>query len=138
MTAERSHIAAERPANAAGLNGTRVGNGSAILPGVDGRTAMGRRLREIVGALVSDMGGETELTEAKLHIVRRVAVLAAQLEQIEADAANGVRAFDIGTYSTGANTLRRLLADLGLERRQRDVTVDLQTYLARANGAPAE
>lgn len=108
---------------------TRVGNGSAILPGVDGRTAMGRRLREIVGALVSDLGGDDAMTEAKLHIVRRVAVLAAQLEQIEADAANGVRAFDIGTYSTGANTLRRLLADLGLERRARDVTPNLDRYI---------
>ncbi len=108
---------------------TRVGNGSAILPGVDGRTAMGRRLREIVGALVSDLGGDDAMTEAKLHIVRRVAVLAAQLETIEADAANGVRAFDIGTYSTGANTLRRLLADLGLERRARDVTPNLDRYI---------
>lgn len=134
MTAERSHIAAERPANAAALNGTRVGNGSAILPGVDGRTAMGRRLREIVGALVSDLGGDDAMTEAKLHIVRRVAVLAAQLETIEADAANGVRAFDIGSYSTGANTLRRLLADLGLERRARDVTPNLDRYIRQTAG----
>ena len=117
---------------------TRVGMGRDILPGVSGASLMGRRLKEIVAALTSDLGGESEMTEAKKHLVRRIAVMAAQLEQIEAEVARGERPFNISEYSTGANTLKRLLEAIGLERRQRDVTVDLQTYLARANGAPAE
>ncbi len=33
-------------------------------------------------------------------------------------------------YTTGANALRRLLADLGLERRMRDLTPSLHDYIA--------
>ena len=41
-------------------------------------------------------------------------------------------AVDIGAYTTGVNALRRLLCDLGLERRARDVTptLTLEQYLA--------
>ena len=117
---------------------TRVGMGRDILPGVSGASLMGRRLKEIVAALTSDLGGESEMTEAKTHLVRRIAVMVAQLELIEAAVARGERAFNVGEYSTAVNALKRLLEAIGLDRRQRDVTVDLQTSLARANGAPAE
>ena len=37
---------------------------------------------------------------------------------------------DIGEFATVANAMRRLLVDLGLERRARDVTSDVNSYLA--------
>ena len=107
---------------------TRRGTGAVVLAGVDGRSMMARRFREITSGIESDMGGD--LTEAQKHLCARAATLACWCEQREAELANGEQ-FDAGEYATISNALRRLLSDLGLERRARDVTPDLQTYLAR-------
>lgn len=106
---------------------SRVGNGSALLAGVDGRSAVFRRYRDILASLISDMGGDP--SEAQMQIARRAASLAVWCEEQDASAANG-EALDIATYTTASNTLRRLLADLGLERRAKDITPDLHSYLA--------
>ena len=51
--------------------------------------------------------------------------------------ANG-KDIDIAEFTTATNALRRLLADLGLERRQRDLTPSLEGYLAaKASGEAA-
>jgi hypothetical protein len=106
---------------------SRIGNGRALLPDVDGRSAAMRRYKEVLGQLMADLGGRP--TEAQTIIARRAATLAVWCEGVEADMANG-KSLDIAPFTTAANTLRRLLADLGLERRLRDVTPSLATYLA--------
>lgn len=106
--------------------GSRVGNGRDILPGVDGRSAGARRYREIAGELTRDMGGDP--SGAQQAIIRRATTLAVWCEQAEASFANG-EDLDVATYTTASNALRRLLADIGLERRARDVTPTLQQYL---------
>lgn len=111
---------------------TRRGTGAIVLAGVDGRSMMARRFREITAGIESDLGGD--LTEAQKHITARAATLACWCEEREAELANGEQ-FDAAEYATITNTLRRLLADLGLERRARDVTPDLQTYLRQKAGA---
>lgn len=114
---------------------SRVGNGSALLAGVDGRSAVFRRYRDILASLITDMGGDP--SEAQLQIARRAASLAVWCEEQDASAANGT-SLDIAAYTTASNTLRRLLADLGLERRARDITPDLRSYLAsKADGQAA-
>jgi hypothetical protein len=114
---------------------SRVGNGSAVLAGVDGRSAAMRRYKEILGQLVSDLGGDP--SEAQTQIARRAATLAVWAEQEEAALANGGQ-LDIAAFTTAANTLRRLLSDLGLERRMRDVVPTLDQYLRdKAAGKPA-
>jgi hypothetical protein len=111
---------------------TRKGTGAVVLAGVDGRSLMARRFREITSTIGSDLGGD--LTEAQKHLVARAATLACWCEEREAELAQG-RDFDAGQYATIANALRRLLSDLGLERKARDVTPSLQDYIAgRANG----
>lgn len=107
---------------------SRVGNGSAVLAGVDGRSGTFRRYRDILASLISDMGGDP--TEAQLQIARRAAALGVWCEEQDAAAANGA-ALDISAYTTASNSLRRLLADIGLERRPRDVTPTLREYAAR-------
>ncbi len=57
-----------------------------------------RRYKEVLGALISDMGGDP--SEAKNIIARRSATLAVWCEQAEADMANG-KAIDI-TPTLGA------------------------------------
>lgn len=105
---------------------TRIGNGKAFLQNVDPHSTTVRRYREIYAQLVEDMGGEP--SEAQTIIARRAATLAVWCEAAEADMANG-KALDIAAFSTATNTLRRLLQDLGLERRLRDVTPSLSQYL---------
>jgi hypothetical protein len=61
-------------------------------------------------------------------IARRAATLAVWCEQEEAVLAGGGK-FNIGEYTTAANSLRRLLADLGLERRMKDITPSVDAYL---------
>lgn len=129
MTAVSATIATPKP-NAR----SRVGNGSALLAGVDGRSAVFRRYRDILASLIADMGGDP--SEAQLQIARRASSLAVWCEEQDAIAANGT-SLDIAAYTTASNTLRRLLADLGLERRARDVTPTLNEYMAARNGASA-
>jgi hypothetical protein len=111
---------------------TRIGNGKALLPDVDGRSAPMRRYREILCQLANDMGGNP--SEAQTQIARRAATLAVWCESAEAAMANG-GSLDIAAFSTATNTLRRLLCDLGLERRLRDVTPSLHQYLAGKESA---
>jgi len=107
---------------------TRRGTGAVALTGVDGRSLMARRFREIVTRVEADLGGD--LTEAQKHLLARAATLAVWAEARETDLANG-QEFDAAQYSAVANAQRRLLTDLGLERRARDVTPSLPDYLAR-------
>lgn len=105
---------------------TRKGNAGFVLAGVDGRSAMARRFREIVSNIESDLGGD--LSEAQRHLTARAATLAIWAEERETELAEG-KEFDASQYATIANAMRRLLGDLGLERRARDVTPSLASYL---------
>jgi hypothetical protein len=90
-----------------------------IIP-VDGRSLAARRFRDIVTSLIMDVSGGVDLPAPKLAIVRRAAHLIVWAELAEAEFASG-KQLDIGAYTTAANSLRRLLADLGLERRAKPV-----------------
>jgi hypothetical protein len=87
---------------------SRVTNGC-TLPGVDGRSTWVRRLRDLMGLHLSDLGGEEATSEAERSIVRRASTLTVELERLEL------------RFATGA----------------RDITPDLRTYLAQtAQDAP--
>ena len=70
------------------------------------------------------------------QIARRAAFLATWCEQRETELASGID-IDIAAFTTACNTLRRLLADIGLERRARDITPSLANYLEQNYGGPA-
>lgn len=106
--------------------GTRVGNGKDILAGLDHRSVVMRRYREILSQLVTDMGGDP--SEAKSIIAKRSATLAVWCEQAEATMAEGGD-INIGEFTTATNALRRLLVDIGLERKAKDITPTLKQYL---------
>ena len=99
---------------------SKVSNGSAcFLDGVDGRSILARRYRDILRQLISDIGGDP--SEAQSIIAKRAATLATWCELCEARMAKG-EDLNIQEFTTATNALRRLLADLGLERLARDVT----------------
>jgi hypothetical protein len=67
---------------------SRVSNGKdMLLEGVDGRSVLARRYRNILAQLVSDLGGDP--SEAQSIIARRATTLAVWCEQTEAKAAAG-------------------------------------------------
>jgi hypothetical protein len=106
---------------------SRVSNGKDLfLDGVDGRSVIARRYRDILAQLTRDIGGDP--SEAQSIIIRRATQLAVWCEQAEAEAAGG-KPLNIGEYATATNTLRRLLLDLGLERRMLDITPNIDAYL---------
>jgi hypothetical protein len=92
---------------------SRISNGSAILPGVDGRSTWVRRLRDLVRLHLSDLGGDDAVSEAERSIVRRAATLTVELERLELVFALAGEAApeQIDLYQRTANSLRRLLRD---------------------------
>jgi hypothetical protein len=110
---------------------SRVTNGSRLLEGIDGRSAWVRRLRDLIALHLSDLGGEDAVSEAERSIVRRVATLTVELERMEAGFAVAGEALpeQIDLYQRTANSLRRLLESIGLERRSRTVVPSVSEYL---------
>jgi hypothetical protein len=98
-----------------------------MLAGVDGRTTQARRFKEVFTNITQDLGGDP--TEAQKAIAARAATLCVWCEAAEVEFASGGE-LDVATYSTVSNAMRRLLTDLGLERRSRDVTPSLSDYIA--------
>jgi hypothetical protein len=111
---------------------SKISNGSAVLPGVDGRSTWVRRLRDLVSLHLNDLGGDDAVSEAERSIVRRVATLTVELERMEAGFAMAGEALpeQLDLYQRTAGNLRRLLEAIGLERRSRNVTRSVAEYVA--------
>lgn len=112
---------------------SRVSNGSKLLPLADGQSVTARRFRDIFEEIGADLGGLDNLSEAQKQIARRAAALSAESERQEALWARGEAEFDVQRYTVQANTLRRLLETLGIERRPRPVA-DGRNALLDAHG----
>ena len=119
---------------------SRITNGSSILPNVDGRTFWVRRFKDLNALHLSDLGGETAASEAEKALVRRATCLIVELERLEQEfaLAGKATAAELDLYGRTANTLRRLLVTLGLERRARDVTLSEYLSSRRVEHADAE
>jgi len=122
MTRTSPNLSKPKPQGA-----TRMGTQGTILQGVDMRTHGGRRFKELCADLADHLCDSP--TAPQLAIIRRAAALGVWCEQAEAEQAQGAD-LDVASYTTATNTLRRLLSDLGLERRARDVTPNLASYIA--------
>jgi hypothetical protein len=106
---------------------------------LDLRSAAARRYRDCVHAIAADLGGYDQLSEAQVQLVRSAAGLVVLRERLDAKALEDER-IDVAEYCRISNSLRRVLSTIGLKRVPRDVTPDLQTYLAskRAKTIEAE
>jgi hypothetical protein len=116
---------------------SRITNGSALLPGIDGRSAWVRRCRDVISAHLSDLGGEDNTSTAERSIIRRASVMTVELERLEARFATAgeANADELDQYARVAANLRRLLEALGLKRQAKDVTPTLSDYLKANYGA---
>ncbi len=116
--ADSAEVVATKP------NGrSRITNGSALLPGVDGRSTWVRRCRDLIELHTSDLGGTEAISEAERSIIRRASVITTELEQLERRfaLAGQATALDLDLYQRCAGNLRRLLEAVGLQRRARPV-----------------
>jgi hypothetical protein len=110
-------------------NRSRITNGSAVLPFVDGRSALARRYRDIAAAVLVDQGGDEVCSESRKQLIRRFAAAACMAEQLEARLVDGER-IDIAEHALLCSTMVRVARQIGVARIARDITPTLATYLA--------
>jgi hypothetical protein len=115
----------QRAHRSAVSNGTRL----FCVDGLDGRSQTALRFRDLVETIGNDLGGVDHLSEGQKQLARRAATLSIMAEAMEADAVRNL-AFDGEAYGVLTDRLGRCLQRLGLERRLKDVTPTLQSYLA--------
>jgi hypothetical protein len=99
-----------------------ITNGSAILGGVDHRTAWMRRLKDLLAAFYTDLGGEDVLSEGQRALVRRSCMMELQLEMLDAKFGNNggsASTKDLDLYGRTSGNLRRVIETLGLHRGRR-------------------
>lgn len=107
-------------------------NGKHVLQDIDHRSAEMRRLRDLLSSHVSDLGGEANISHSERLLVSRASMLSLLAEMQERGFVKAnmvVKAAELDQYVRVVNTLRRLCETLGLQRRQKDITPDLQTYI---------
>jgi hypothetical protein len=136
-------VAPGKRGNSGGVKGrkaygrSRLSNGKDLLPGVDGRTVIYRRFRDIASQIAADQGGLDQLSEARLQLVRRFAATAVLAEQLEAGLANG-QEIDVERHALLCSTLTRLAQRIGIDRRAKAITPSLSQYLTAPQGKAAE
>jgi hypothetical protein len=102
----------------------RVSNGADLLPDIDGRSALARRFKDIINAILVDQGGLDACSESRLQLIRRFSAAAVLAERMESRLANGEQ-IDIQEHALLCSTLTRLASRIGIERRCRDITPTL-------------
>ena len=117
-----------------------ITNGSQLLAGCDHRSARMRRLRDLIGAHLADLGGAEVCSQAEMCIVRRCALLTLELELMEArfEANDGSTVQELDAYQRASSCLRRLHETLGLKRRAKDVGPTLGEVLRTAHRRDVE
>src|SRR5262245_35092729 len=68
---------------------SRITNGKDVLPGIDGRSLIARRYRDICNAIIVDQGGLSQCSESRQQLIRRFAAAAVLAEHEEAKLASG-------------------------------------------------
>jgi hypothetical protein len=97
-----------------------------------------RRYADLLDIYIAHLGGQDVVSAPERAIIRRIASFDVELELLEKRFAlnrKGANAADLELYFRGASHQRRLLESIGLKRVLKDVTPDLQVYLAQRAAA---
>ena len=100
---------------------------------LDGRTRIARAVRDRLGELYADLGGEDSLSYQERSLCKRIVWLEALIETQELALARGEEV-EQGRLTQSINALVGLLKTVGLDRRTREVP-DLQSYLKRRSSS---
>ena len=99
---------------------SRVTNGRTLFVEADSRGPWGRRFRDVLAEITSDLGGADMLSEGQRQLARRAATISIACERMEGEAAAGA-AIDLETYGKLTDRLGRAFQRLGLKREPRPV-----------------
>ncbi|MCC5977024.1 MAG: hypothetical protein JJU21_03080 [Salinarimonas sp.] len=97
------------------------------LDDLDRRTQAYQRTAEILEGVMSDMGGADRCTTLERSLAESVAVMGAMIRDLEVRFLKG-EAVDITEYTALINARRREATTIGLKRRARDVTPNIEEY----------
>ena len=112
MTRERG-TGAKRPSN----NRSAVTNGSRLFPkGIDGRSAQGRRWRDIYYGFLGQLGGECAATAYETAMLRDLATMRVAMEEVQAAQFVG-EPLDLAGYANATAIFRSIARDLGLHEK---------------------
>jgi len=111
-----------------------VTNDPLFLRGVDGRSMVARRYRDVAIALADDLGGQDKLSESSKILVRQAAALTVQVEGLQSKIVAGE---DVNHEQLVrlSNVLGRILHRLGMKRRRVKPTSPLAEHFARPPGS---
>lgn len=98
------------------------------LADLDSRTRACKQALALRDGFLSDLGGADYASTGQRELAQRGAILGAMLEDQEARYMRG-DGVDLAEYCTLVNAQRRVLSDIGLARRPRDITPNLSDYL---------
>ena len=87
---------------------SRVTNGKTLFVEADQRGPWARRWKDVLGEIVSDLGGIDLLSEGQKQLARRCATIAIACERMEGEAALG-NEIDLDAYGTLTDRLGRTL-----------------------------
>ena len=92
-----------------------VTNDPLRLRGVDGRSVVARRYRDVAIALADDLGGQDKLSEPSKILVRQAAALTVQVEGLQSKIVAG-EDINLEQLTRLSNVLGRTLQRLGLKK----------------------
>jgi hypothetical protein len=92
-----------------------VTNDPLFLRGVDGRSMVARRYRDIAIALADDLGGQDRISEPSKILVRQAAALTVQVEVLQSKIVAG-EDVNLEQLTRLSNVLGRTLQRLGLRK----------------------
>jgi hypothetical protein len=130
------HLLPIRPKGVA----SRVSSGRNLFAeGGDGRSAWGRRWRDLCLSHASDLGGAEILSEAQVSLIKRAAAVECELELQEARRSEG-QVIDIEQYARLTSLLCRMLDLVGIRRLTKplDPTSELAKALEGYGNLPVD
>ncbi len=110
---------------------SRITNRSSLLAGVDGRSALARRYRDLVAAFTAEMGGP--LGEAEVLQVRAAASMMLHVEELTARIIRGERV-DSEEMTRAGNGATRALAALRRRKPAKPRSASVADYLSQRKG----
>ena len=97
-------------------NRSAISNGSWLLEGVDNRSTLGRRYRDLCISYADDLGGASGLAEHQQSLIRQAAAVTVQCEKLQSKVIRG-EAVDQDELVRLSNLLARLLKQLGVKEK---------------------
>jgi hypothetical protein len=112
-----------------------VTNGKRLHVIAPGDTKWARRFADVLGEIISDLGGrDAGLSEGQRQLARRAATISIACERLEGEAAAGM-AIDLEIYGRLTDRLGRAFHRLGLKRQAKPIET-LAEYIARKYPQP--